>query len=520
MVPETPMNEIDVDDPILGSPLDAGRRQPGEREGGPRRLTRRERRRRIWLLAILLMLLALLAYTTYYYLNNRRLPLAEIGEPEFIEPPRYLYSITGAGKDELQIPLGVGVGPDDRVYVVDFGKRRISVFTNRGRFLKSFNELSDGEKLGNPVQITIHGEEVWVTDRRRRSIEIFDLEGAHLRTFEPEGEKLDWSPLSVGFTPDGGFVVTDVGDTNRHRVMYFSAEGSRTTTFGRTHQANALEEEPGSFFFPTGVAVADDGRVYGSDGNHRRVQVFDEVGEFKSFVDTSGVPRGLTIDEKDRLYVVDAIAHSVDVYDLEGTRITQFGARGLGPGQFNYPNYLALDSRGKIFVSDRENDQVQVWAWPTLEPPTITPPKSPWGWTACLTPLLLLPLLLLRKRRVVVTPDFMEALISLEEIRRVSEKRRLRLVAPIEDRPHYAGRVVQDIDLEELLSFEEYSESDAKALMDKYRLDERQSMLLTMAERAQALGTQDVELRRLASVAEVRSVDVEEFLEAYFGVHK
>ncbi len=519
MVPETPLNQIDVNDPVLGSPLDEGRHRP-ERDDGPRRLTRRERRKRIWLLAVLLLLLALLTYATVYYVNNRRLPLVEVGEPEFVEPPRYLYSITGEGANELQIPLGVGVGPDDRVYVVDFGRRRISIFTNGGRFLKAFNELSDGEKLGNPVQITVHGQEVWVTDRRRRSIEIFDLEGKHKRTFEPKGEKLNWSPLSVGFAPDGGFVVTDVGETKLHRVVYFSAEGSRTVTFGRTHQANSLEEEPGSFFFPSGVAVAKDGRVFIADGNNRRVQVFDKAGSFVKFVDTSGVPRGMVIDEQGRLYVVDAIAHAVDVYGLDGARITQFGTRGVGPGQFNYPNYVALDSRGRIFVSDRENNQVQVWAWPTLEPPTVTPPKSPWGWLACLSPLLLLPLLLLRKRRLVVTPDFMEALISLEEIRRVSEKRRLQLVAPVEDRSHYEGRVVQDVELDRLLSFEEYSESDAKAMADKYKLDDREAMLLTMAERTYGLGTQDPELRRLASVTEIRSLDVEEFLEAFFGEHR
>ncbi|MDZ4169957.1 MAG: NHL repeat-containing protein [Coriobacteriia bacterium] len=518
MDPKDPMGNVpQIPDPVHGSPLDV--EQARRDESGPRKLTRKERRRRWWLLGLLLVLLALLAYSTYYYFQNRRLPLVGIEAPEVTEPPRYLYSITGTGKNELQIPLGVGVGPDGRVYVVDFGKRRVSVFTNAGRYLFAFKEISDGEELQNPVQITIQGEEVWVTDRRLRSIEIFDLEGEHLRTFEPVGEELDWSPLAVGFAADGGFVVTDVGNTEKHRVHYFTAEGSRTATFGRTFQANAPEEEPGSFFFPTGVAIAKDGSVYIADGNNRRVQVFDSAGAFKRFVDTSGVPRGIIIDAVERFYVVDAIAHAIDVYDLEGALITQFGGRGLGIGQFNYPNYIALDPKGKIFVSDRENDQVQVWGWPTLEPPAIVVPKSPWGWLACLAPLLLLPLLLLRKRRVVVTPEFMETLIDMEEIAHASEKRRLRLVAPVADRHLYAGRVVQDVDLEQLLSFEDYSEPDARAMADKYQLNEREAMLFTMAERAKALATQDIELRRLAAVADVRTVDAEEFLQIYLGIH-
>jgi DNA-binding beta-propeller fold protein YncE len=489
--------------------------------GGPAPLTRRERKRRWWLLGILLLLLALLAYSTYYYFQNRRLPLTDLGRPDVVDPPRFLYAITGSGDDELRIPLGVGVADDGRVYVVDFGRRRIAVFTNQGRFITAFNELADGTTLGNPVQVTIHAEEVWVTDRRLRTIEVFDLEGEHLRTFDSKDVSLkNWSPLSVAFAKDGRFFVTDVGDTDEHRVHYFSSEGSHTITIGRTYQANSLEEEPGGFFYPTGAAVADDGRVYVSDGNNRRVQVFDETGAFKKFVDTSGIPRGIDIDKEQRLYVVDAIAHTVDVYDLEGQRLTQFGSRGIGPGQFNYANYIDLDRRSRIYVSDRENNQVQVWGWPVAEPPIPALPESPWGWLPCLAPLLLFPLLLLRKRRIVVTPDFVEALVSLEQIDAVSKKSRLRLVAPVEDRHHYQGRVEQEVGLEDLIDFAEYSESDARAMAEKYRLAEREAMLLTMAERAHGLGTQDVELQRLATIADIRSMDVEEFLEQYVGQEK
>lgn len=479
------------------------------------RLTRRELRRRYILLAILILLLALLAYAAYYFTQNRRLPILDIGQPAAaISPPRYLYSITGAGVNEIESPVGVGVAANGRVYAVDFGKRRISVFTTNGRFLFSFNEVA-GDVLKNPVHLWVKDEEVWVTDRRHRAIFVFDLDGTYLRTFDP-GDDITWTPLALAFSDDGELRVTDVGDSQLHRLLYFSADESRTAMVGSTHQALSLDDTPSGFYFPNGLAVAGDGRVFVSDGDNRRVQVFDDAGEFQAFIDTSGVPRGIAIDPEQRLYVVDAVAHTVDIYDLKGERLTQFGSRGFGPGQFNFPNDVALDGKGKIFVTDRDNNQIQVWGWPVAEPPTIVTPTTPAGWAACLSPLVLLPLLfLLRKKRFIITPDFVEAIIVAEKLEAVSRKRRIKLVAPVGDREHYAGRVIDEIELEKLIEFDEYSESDARAIAERYELDDRSAMLISMATRAKALATEDRDLRRDAIAADVRATSFDEFRKDY-----
>ncbi len=494
----------------------------GLRPEDPRKLTSRERRRRLILLAILALLLLLLSYLAYYYTMNRRMPslgLAPAGS-DYIEPPRYLYSISADGAQSLVRPVGVGVADDGRVYVVDFGHRRVSVFSNPGRYLFSFDTTADG-KLVNAVHLVINDGEVWVSERSNRTIYVFDLEGNYLRKFVPKNEPdLKWTPLAFSFDASGALRVTDVGDTNNHRLHYFSVDGSRTATIGKTAQVNSLQEQPGTFLFPNGVAVDAKGEVYVSDGDNRRVQVFDPNGAFLRFIDTSGVPRGIAIDQKSRLYVADALAHTVSVFDLKGKMLTQFGERGFGPGQFNYPNDIAIDRRGRIYITDRENGQVQVWGWSVAQIPPVPVPKTPLAWLAalaCCLPLILLPLLLLarRKVRVVVTPEFMDALELVGEIRPTAEKARVRLIAPEEDLAHYEGRVVDSIVLTDLLTFEEYSESDARALMEKYKITQRPAMLLSMAWRAKALATDDNDLRLLALLAEIRTVDVKEFREIY-----
>jgi len=399
---------------------------------------------------------------------------------------------------------------------VDFGKRRISVFDPEGRYLFAFNKVEDGDatQLRNPVHLQVKGDEVWVTDRRLRGIYIFGLDGSFKRRFAPANEEdVAWTPLALAFDDAGRLRVTEVGDTDQHQLLYFSSDESRTAAVGRTRQVTNVEEEPGAFFFPNGLAVAKDGRVYVADGDNRRVQVFDDKGVFRRFVDTSGVPRGLAIDERERLYVVDALAHTIDVFTLDGERMTQFGTRGFGPGQFNFPNDVALDARGRIYISDRENNQVQVWGWPATVVPATVVPTEPWQWALCLTPLLLLPLLLLlRKRTYVLTPQFVEALNEIDRLD-VLKRRRTRYVAPVEDRGVYEGRVLGEDSLVKLIRFEKHSDSDVAALKDKLRCTDEQAIYLTLGERARALMSEDVELRRLGIVAQVRVLDVAEFLE-------
>lgn len=494
------------------------------RTGDKRPLSRRERRRRIWLLVFLLLLLLLLAFVSYAWFTDRRLP--GIGDDikgiEEIAAPEYLYSITGEGGNTLERPVGVEIA-NGRVYVVDFGKHRVSVFTELGRYLFSFQDIAGGKILSRPNVIAIKGSEVWVTDRLRRSVYIFNLDGKYIREFKPEEKELkNWAPFAMEFAPDGRFVVTDIGDTTRHKVHFFSTQGRLIATVGKKVPAHERNSEPEAFYFPSSVAIADE-KAYISDGDNRRMQVFSLNGQFLQFVDTSGVPRGADTDSQDRLYVADALAHAVDVYDLKGKRLTKFGSQGFGPGQFNYPGFVAVNDRGRIFITDRENNQVQVWGYASVAPPVaIEKPSTPLGWAACLSPLLLLPLLLLRrKRRIVVTPDFVELLVTLEEVANVKSLKRVQLICPEKDHVFYRDRVEQDVDLGHMIEPEAYSESDVRALIDRRGVTESQAIYVAMGGRATALATQDPELRGIGLLLDVTVVDFEEFRERFMtGLRK
>ncbi len=483
---------------------------------------RNARIRKAVLLVLLLLLLLLLVWTTFSYLSNGRVVIPLLtNESEEVLPPEYLYSIAGPnGPDALRQPIGVAVSPANKVYVVDNSSAKIRVYDTDGRYRFSFNELRSGDatSLVEPGRVAVSPTgQVWVTDRRLRAVFVFDAEGNFVRQFEPpEDVAASWAPIWVSFDAEGNVYVADVGRSELHRVLVFNQQGQEKRQWGKTTQVGRATEAPGDFYYPNGVVVAKNGDIFVSDSNNRRVQVFDKAALFKYFIATAGTPRGMVIDPQNRLYVVDAFAHAVDIYNLKGTRITGFGGNGVEPGKFQYPTDVALDSRGRIFVSDRENNQVQVWGWPKAEVvPPVTPPKNPEQWAICLLPLLLLPLLLLRRwRKFVVTKDFMVAMAEVDRMDLVTD-RRFKWLVPIANMSQYEGLVLGGVDLERLVEPTAHSESDVAELVEQTGVDHDTAVLLVMSRRTRRLASEAPELRFAARAMGVDATDHEEFIERY-----
>jgi sugar lactone lactonase YvrE len=74
----------------------------------------------------------------------------------------------------------------------------------------------------------------------------------------------------------------------------------------------------------------------------------------------------LWIDQAQRLHVVDAVAQKVLVYDIAKDPpafLFSFGEYGAEEGLFNYPNDICIDAGGRLYITDRANNRVQVWSY-------------------------------------------------------------------------------------------------------------------------------------------------------------
>ena len=70
-------------------------------------------------------------------------------------------------------------------------------------------------------------------------------------------------------------------------------------------------------------------------------------------------PGGLAVDSQGNLYVADIMNHRVQKFDAAGKFVAQVGGNGEGEGQFTEPWGLAVDGEGNVYVADSFNHRIQ-----------------------------------------------------------------------------------------------------------------------------------------------------------------
>jgi sugar lactone lactonase YvrE len=138
-------------------------------------------------------------------------------------------------------------------------------------------------------------------------------------------------PHGIHVDREGNVWVTDGEgpdgkDPNRngkgHQVFKLSPDGKVLMTLGK---AGITGDGPDTFNQPSAVLVAPNGDIFIGDGHggnsNARVLKFSKDGKF----------------------------------------IKAWGKKGVGPGEFETPHVLAMDSRGRLFVGDRGNNRIQIF---------------------------------------------------------------------------------------------------------------------------------------------------------------
>ena len=324
----------------------------------------KNKKRKITAVVSLLVILALLFA---WYLMNRK-PLTELPGLGGTTLPHYQSSIYGSTK-----PLGVAVTPSgDRVYVTaSDGDRLAKAYDRAGKQIGTLKPpASTGAPAGHlPMYVAINPttQDVYVSDRMTASIYVYDAKGTYLRTFAPKGDLGGkFAPLGMAFAPDGTLYVTDIrgADSKTHRVVVFGPDGTFLRSLGA----------PGQLSFPNGIALDGNGNIDVADSNNGRLVVFDPAGKIIATISPGvgegdlGMPRGVAVDDAGRLIVVDTADHMVRAYSTDKSKPTptyigSFGTEGQLDGAFEYPNGVATDKRAHVYITDRENNRVQVWGY-------------------------------------------------------------------------------------------------------------------------------------------------------------
>lgn len=330
---------------------------------GRRRRRHARRRGKLALLVLLLVLVLLVSLVSAWYVVVRR-PLSSLPGLSGHELPAAAFDL---GDVALAKPMDVALSPDEeRIYVTSSeGDRAVHVFDRSGAQVGTLDPGRMNGETHLPVYLAVNPTSGWVyvSDRFTAAVEVYDDQGSYQGSLQPSGYPGGhWQPMGLAFDATGTLYVADVaGDT--HRIVVVGADGAVQRTLG----------DDAGLAFPNGVAVDAAGNVAVADSNNGRVVVFDPAGQMRVAINRGvgdgdlGLPRGVAFDGDGRLYVVDTINHCVRVYRVADLSQTPeyVGSYGDLPGADSlvFPNGIATDTHGRVYVTDRDNDRVQVWAY-------------------------------------------------------------------------------------------------------------------------------------------------------------
>jgi DNA-binding beta-propeller fold protein YncE len=86
-------------------------------------------------------------------------------------------------------------------------------------------------------------------------------------------------------------------------------------------------------------------------------------------------PEGIAIDAAGTLFISESNNNRVQMFQRGGAFLGSFGSQGAEDGQFMNPVGVAVDSQGHIFVADFSNNRIQKFAGG----PTTPTKRSSWG---------------------------------------------------------------------------------------------------------------------------------------------
>ncbi|MFO1417928.1 MAG: SMP-30/gluconolactonase/LRE family protein [Methylotetracoccus sp.] len=304
---------------------------------------------------------------------------ADVGPQSFVAPNSESYVSAGSFgspgnlNDEFNTPNGAAFDAEGNIWVADTGNDRIVKYDAAGTFLFSFGAYGSADGLfSEPYDISVDRDgNLWVADTGNSRVQKFDGNGNFLCKLGGLSR-----PQGIGPHPTSSLVY--VADTGSHSVVKVNlANCSNVGAWG------SFGSDDGEFNTPSDVAIDAAGQVYVADYSNNRVQVFNANGGFlrkwgvygngdSRFQPLSSTvppfpqghfygPVNLAIDPCGDVFVSDYNNDRIQLFRSDGTFVTTWGWKGRGAGQLDSPRAISIDYRGRVLVADRDNSRIQLF---------------------------------------------------------------------------------------------------------------------------------------------------------------
>ena len=245
--------------------------------------------------------------------------------------------VLGEAEPQMGIatPYGLALS-DGKLYVCDVGRRQVEVLDLEAR---SFSYLTEDRRLMNPVNIEVEADGTkYVTDPTAGAVFVFDKRDTLQAIL---GKELEISPIDVAVRGPHCYVTDFVSN---QVIVLDKTTGQEVARIGEKG------DREGQFGLISDLTFGPAGDLYVTDRLKAQILQFDPAGtprrtfgRLGDNIDELVRPKGIAIDEENRIWVVDASTEVGKIYDEAGRLLLFFGLPGNEPGMMNLPASIILD---------------------------------------------------------------------------------------------------------------------------------------------------------------------------------
>lgn len=254
---------------------------------------------------------------------------------------------------------------------------RLFEFDRNGKFVREIGKDSYGFMFAAQVRVD-PSDNIWVVDQMTNMVMKFDPQGRVAMLLGRKAEAVNVParpaggdgagqptdlfnrPTDVAWDAAGDIFVAD--GLGNARIAKFDKEGKFAKSWGKKGTA------PGEFANVRSIAVDAQGNVYAADGGNKRIQVFDNDGNFKTAFADVGNAQALCMTKgtNQLLYVSNSnpptdIDRDGEIYRmrLDGTITGKFGKAGKLLKEFGTVNAIDCSNENTLYVGEIGNLRVQ-----------------------------------------------------------------------------------------------------------------------------------------------------------------
>lgn len=277
-----------------------------------------------------------------------------------LTPVTHLFDI----QHNFRQPSDVAVAGDGSIYVVDGVNQCVKAFDSKGKFLFSFGEGGSGPGQFNyPLGMDIDAAgRLYVADSGNQRVQIFSIKGRFLNEIKLEattGKNPDPTDVAVDSAGTELFVV----DNDNHCIYKYDLKSLKMLEVIGHAGIERME-----FRYPFMISMDRDKYLYIVDVINTRVQEMTRDGKFVRFIGDWGVekgqffrPKGVAVDFKGRVYVSDSYMGVVQVFD-EGVFHSVIGDSNKDELlRYNSPVGLFVDKNDRLYVVQMFAERVSVF---------------------------------------------------------------------------------------------------------------------------------------------------------------